>query len=107
MVPQGLDSVSDLWTFMRGPLVSNRTLTRVELLPVGANHSPAGLLQGMKVFSCATALILPLADEGTEPVVAWTSQVEKIWSRFERIASLFICLVLGGQPQPLHMGYTA
>ena len=65
-------------------------LDKVELLPVGACHSSAGLVQGMKVVSSATALNLPFTDAHTEPVVAWTSQVEKVWSRFERIASLYL-----------------
>ena len=49
-----------------------------------------GLLQGVKVVSSATALNLPFTDALTEPVVAWTSQVEKVWSRFERIASMYL-----------------
>ena len=73
VVLQGIDSVSD---FIKCMDVYARAsgqqlnLDKVELLPVGACHSSAGLLQGMKVVSSATALNLPFTDAHTEPVVA-------------------------------------
>ena len=93
VVLQGMDGVSefiqcmDVYARASGQQLN---LDKVELLPVGSAPAPARLIQGLRVVPSATALNLPFTDVGTEPAMDWATQAEKVWSRFERIASLYL-----------------
>ena len=93
VVLQGMESVSDFLVCMdvyARASGQQLNLDKVELLPIGAAPPLAGSVQGLRVLPSATALNLPFTDVGSEPVMDWATQTEKVWSRFGRIASLYL-----------------
>ena len=88
-VPQFLRCM-EVYSYASGQRLN---VDKVELLTVGrAGGSSAAAVGGLKVVSTATALNLPFANAGDEPHTDWTSHLQKVGDRLQRVACLSLSI---------------